>query len=200
LPIINQDNRRAIEAQSALTKLFHDINLIWDIRDHEGYHQQYFCLDRPRLISQWLERNAEMIFPETSFNYHDYRNLWWQFAQNEDIISMVKFGSINTSTARISPIWLIDWWKSFGLNKEETDPNILNSFTPLYHVRDLNYQGPNDDEILRIFIMNHHKWGIKSKTILQRINGRLHIVRKIYTKSWDTLQYPERFSSFIENE
>jgi hypothetical protein len=39
LPIINQDNRRALEAQNALTELFHDINLIWDIRDNEGHHQ-----------------------------------------------------------------------------------------------------------------------------------------------------------------
>jgi hypothetical protein len=38
---------------------------------------------------------------------------------NEDIIFLVKFGSVNTSTAGRPPIWLADWWKDFGLNKEE---------------------------------------------------------------------------------
>lgn len=157
-------------------------------------------MDRPRQISQWAEGNAYIIFPETSFNYHNYIKLWWQFVQHEDLLALIKFGSINTSTAGRPPTWLADWWKDFGLNKEETDPSIISSFASLHHVRDLNYQGPNDAEILRMFIMNHHQWGIKSRTILQRINGRLNIVRKIYTKSWDTLRYPERFSSFIEND
>jgi hypothetical protein len=98
------------------------------------------------------------------------------------MISLVKFGCVNTSTSGRPPIWLTDWWKDFGINKEEADPHILYSFTPLYHVRDLNYQGPNNDEILRMFILNHYQWGIKIKTTLQRINGTLYIVRKTYTK------------------
>jgi hypothetical protein len=113
------------------------------------------------LVSQWPERNVEIIFPETSFTYHDYRTLWWQFVQNEDIILLVKFGSINTSTTGRPPIWLADWWKDFGINKEEVDPMILYSFTPLHHVRDLNYQGPNDGELLYMFILHHYQWGIK---------------------------------------
>jgi hypothetical protein len=113
---------------------------------------------------------------------------------------MVKFGCVNSSTAGRPPVWIADWWKDFGLNKEAIDPHILSSFVPLSTVRDLYYQGPNDGEILRMFILNHYQWGIKSKTVLQRINGALFIVRKIYTKSWDTLQYPDRFSSFIEND
>lgn len=51
LPVINHSNRRALQAQHALTELFHDVNLIWDIKDNEGHHQQYFCIDRPRLLS-----------------------------------------------------------------------------------------------------------------------------------------------------
>jgi hypothetical protein len=48
-PIINQRNRRSIEAQQSLTESFHDIDLLWNIKS-ERLHQQYYCLNRPRLI------------------------------------------------------------------------------------------------------------------------------------------------------
>jgi hypothetical protein len=199
-PLTTQSNERASRAQYALTELFHDITLIWDIRNTEGNNQQYFCLNRPRLLSHWPERNPDIIFPETSINYHEYRKMWWEFAQKEDMIIMVKFGSINSATAGRPPIWIADWWRDFGLNKEAIDPYILGSCISLTAVRDLYLQGPNDGEILRMFILNHFQWGIKSKTILQIINGVPFIVRKNLYKMWDTLHYPERFSSFIEND
>ena len=40
-PIITRASQNAVEAQEALTKNFHDIDLIWDIRDNLGNNQQY---------------------------------------------------------------------------------------------------------------------------------------------------------------
>lgn len=157
-------------------------------------------MNRPRLLFHWPERNPDIIFPETSLNYHEYRKLWWEFAQQEDFLILVKFGSVNSATAGRLPIWIADWWRDFGLNKGAIDPHILSSYTSISVVRDLFFQGPNDGEILRHFILNHFQWAIKSRTILQMINGLPFIARKIYTKSWDTLHYLERFSSFIEND
>jgi hypothetical protein len=198
-PIVALSNDRAIQAQNTLAEFFHDIIQIWDIRD-DNHHQKYFCLNRPRLLSHWPERNPDIIFPETSINYHGYRKSWWEFVQQEDCIILVKSGSINSSMAGRPPIWISNWWKDFGLNKGAIDPDILSSFTPLSVVQDLFRQGPNDGEILRLFILNHFQWAIRSRIILQMINGSPFIARRIYTKAWDTLHYPERFSSFIEND
>jgi len=70
----------------------------------------------------------------------------------------------------------------------------------MHYVRDLNFQGQNDPEILQIYLMNHYQWAVRIKLMLQRTNGVLYIVHKVYTKAWDTLQYPARFSTFIEND
>ena len=43
---ISRTNENAVEAQNALTKLFHDIILVWDIRDNIGHNQQYFCASK----------------------------------------------------------------------------------------------------------------------------------------------------------
>jgi hypothetical protein len=131
-----------------LTELFHDIDLIWQIESEER-HQKYFCLNRPRTLFQWPEQNEETIFPETCYNYHEYTGLWWKFLHQEDTCFLLKFGCVNSSTRGTPPSWLYNWWKDFGINKEEADPNILSLFTPLHYVRDLNFQGPNDQEIFR---------------------------------------------------
>lgn len=118
----------------------------------------------------------------------------------DDVVFICKFGCVNTCTEGQLPPWLSTWWKDFGVNKEEADPTMLSLFTPLQQVRDLYFQGPNDEELLQIYIMNHYQWGIQIKTSLQRMQGHLSFVRKIYTKAWDTLYYPERFNSHIEND
>ena len=45
--IIARATQNAVEVQDALTNNFHDIDLIWNIRDNLGNNQQYFCLNRP---------------------------------------------------------------------------------------------------------------------------------------------------------
>jgi hypothetical protein len=97
-------------------------------------------------------------------------------------------------------MWLYNWWKDFGMNKEETDPTILSLLKPLHYVRDLNYQGPNDMELFKLYIMNHFQWGVKLQTLLQRTNGQLYITRKIYTKAWDSSYYHQKFNSHFEND
>jgi hypothetical protein len=52
----------------------------------------------------------------------------------------------------------------------------------------------------QLYLQNHFQWAIKVQTMLQRQNGILQYIRKIYTKSWDTLYYPEKFSTHIEND
>jgi hypothetical protein len=133
-----------------------------------------------------------------AYNYHEYKELWWNFIQQEEFFTLVKFGNVNTATCGRPPLWLADWWKDFGLNKGAIDPRILSSFTPLSSVQDLFRQGPNDGELLRSFIFNHYQWAVKTKTIVQILNGQPFIARKIYTKCWDTLNYPERFSGFLK--
>ena len=58
----------------------------------------------------------------------------------------------------------------------------------------------NDGEILSNFILNHHQWVNKTITSIQMMNGQLVIVRKRYTKMWDTLRYEEKFHTHIEND
>jgi hypothetical protein len=57
LPIITKATQKAYEAQDALIHIFHDIDLIWEIHNDRGLHQQYFCPHRPRLLFHWPERN-----------------------------------------------------------------------------------------------------------------------------------------------
>jgi hypothetical protein len=68
------------------------------------------------------------------------------------------------------------------------------------YVRDLNFQGPNDQEIYQLYIQNHFQWAVRIQTLLQRQNGILQYVRKIYTKAWDTYIILKRFSTHIEND
>lgn len=199
LPVIHQATRQAIEVAQHLTEWFHDIDLIWKIEREDSKHK-YFYLNRPRSIIQWPEQNHEIIFPETCYNYYDYTRLWWKVLYQEDMCFILKFGCVNSATRFAPPSWLYSWWKDFGFNKEEADPNVLSLFCPLNYVRDLNFQGPNDQEIYQLYIMNHFQWVVKIQTMLQRQNGILQYVRKIYTKAWDTLYYPEKFSSHIEND
>jgi len=107
-PIIARATKKAVEAQEALTYTFHDIDLIWDIRDNMGNNQQYFCLNRPRLLYHWPERNPNINFPETDFNYLSYKELWWNFIQQEEFLTLVKFGNVNTATSGRPPLWLAD--------------------------------------------------------------------------------------------
>jgi len=126
--------------------------------------------------------------------------MWWDFIQQEDFVTLAKFGNVNTTTFRRPPLWLADWWKDFGLNKGAIDPHILNSISPLQSLQNLFEICPNEGELLCLFILNHFQWAVKVKTIVQIMNNQPFIARKIYTKSWDTLHYPKRFSMHIEDD
>jgi hypothetical protein len=103
-PIIVRTTQNAVEAQDALTNNFHDIDLIWDIRGNLGNNQQYFCLNRPRLLYHWPERNPEIYFPNSDYNYSSYKELWWNFIQQEEFLTLTKFGNINTATVGRPPL------------------------------------------------------------------------------------------------
>lgn len=198
-PVIHQANNQALEAGLHLAEWFHDINLIWQ-EEREDKKEYYYSLDRPRTLFQWPEQNPDIIFPETFYDYSAYTQLWWKFLTNEDSFFILKFGCVQSATNFCPPSWLYTWWQHFGVNKEEMDLWIISRFFHLNQVRDLNFQGPNDQEIFQIHIQNHVQWGVRIKTMLQRENGIIKYVRKIYTKAWDTLYYPDKFNTHIEND
>ena len=77
IPVISRASQKVVEAQDALSSIFHDIYLIWDIRNNQGFNQQYFCLQRPRLLCHWPERNQALYFPGSDYDYSHYKTLWW---------------------------------------------------------------------------------------------------------------------------
>jgi hypothetical protein len=160
----------------------------------------YFALDRPRTLVQWPEQNPNIIFPETFYNYPEYTSLWWKLLYQEKTYYILKFGGIYSCTNFSPPSWLYTWWQDFGINKEEADPSLISQFYSLNMVRDLNFQGPNNMELYQIYLQNHFQWALQVQFLLQRKNGVLQFIRKIYTKPWDTLYYPEKFNTHIEND
>jgi hypothetical protein len=136
------------------------------------------------------------------YDYSRYKNLWWDFLQKENDLTLIKFGNVNTATSGRPPTWLAEWWEAFGVNKSAVDPELICSMStlPLHRVQNLYQYGPNDGEILCNFILNHHQWVNKTRTSIQMMNGQPVIVRKLYTKMWDTLRYEEKFHTHIEND
>jgi hypothetical protein len=197
--ILQRNSSLAQEASLHLTEWFHDIKPIWQ-RETESHKEKYLALERPRSFMQWPEQNAHIIFPETFYEYPGYSQLWWNLLYEDNVYYILKFGGFMTNTRFSPPSWLYDWWLDFSINKEEADPNILSHFFPLYQVRDINYRGPNDYELYMLYIQNHLQWALQTRTTLLRQNGVLTYNRRIYTKAWDTLLYPEKFSTFIEND
>lgn len=77
--VTSRASQKAEEAQDALANTFHDIDLIWDIRNNQGFKQKHFCIQRPRLLYHWTERNQALYFPNSDYNYSHYKMLWWEF-------------------------------------------------------------------------------------------------------------------------
>lgn len=104
IPVISRASQKAEESQDALANTFHDIDLIWDIRNNQGFKQQYFCIQRPRLLYHWTERNQALYFPNNDYDYSHYKMLWWEFLQQEDFFILLKFGNVNTAIGGRPPI------------------------------------------------------------------------------------------------
>jgi hypothetical protein len=199
LPIITRATQKAYEAQNALSHVFRDIDLIWEIHNDRGLHQQYFFLHRPRLLLHWPERNPNIYFPDSDYDYSHYKYLWWDLLQKEDVLKLVKFGNVNTATARRPPTCLVEWWEAFGVNKSAINLELISSMStlPLHRIKNMYQYGPKYGEILFNLILNHFQWVNKTKMFIQMINGQLVILCKRYTKMWNTLTYEDKFHTHI---
>ena len=120
-------------AEENLSKNFHDISVIWiEGRNQRRVYHKYSAINRTRVPTwhdmpeMWPQGNLSIIFPDTIYNFHDYKKLWWDImnkdGKNETHYTKVKFGATWDMQGNQQPEWLQDWWKDFGLNETAMDP------------------------------------------------------------------------------
>ena len=74
----------------------------------------------------WPQGNPSIIFPDTMYNFSDYKKLWWEImnidVKNETHYTRVKFGATGTTQRQHQGEWLQQRWNDFNLNKTAMDP------------------------------------------------------------------------------
>jgi hypothetical protein len=82
-------------------------SLNWET--YESEWRPHWELRSTKILSQTTQLAYSNLVPEVRFNYPSYKALWWNFIQQEEFLTLVKFGNVNTATSGRPPLWLADW-------------------------------------------------------------------------------------------
>jgi len=215
-------------ARRALEENFHDIGTIWHHGGRStGIYERYYCIYRTRDLwnrqehlpvqpcARWPRNDPMVMFPDTVYNFSDYRKLWCDFLNVDDReethYTKLKFSTLAASQRNQQCEWFQNWWTDYGVNRTAMDPiyhenyernycyrcfehNIGECFHSIYRtVKEMTVKEwdpfHNTNYSLQEHMREHLSWYVLTKVQHQIILGKPMIVRHIYTKACDDIMY-----------
>lgn len=155
------------------------------------------------------------MFPDTVYDFSDYKKLWWDFMNVDDReethYTKLKFSTMAASQKNLQCEWFQNWWTDYGVSRTAMDPvyheryerkychrcfeyNIGECFHRIYNtVKEMTVQEWDPFHMtnysLQEYMREHLEWYVLTKVQHQIILGKPMIVRRIYTKACDDLLY-----------
>lgn len=137
--IYDKARRNAELARKALEQNFHNIATIWQYGGKDtGIYEKHVCIYHTRdlwnepghrkthMAARWPRNDPMIMFPDTVFDFADYKRLWWQFLnvddQTETHYTRLKFSTVGHYQGYQQNQWLREWWKDYGVNKTTMNP------------------------------------------------------------------------------
>lgn len=218
-------------ARQALEENFHDIGTIWHHGGRStGIYERYYCIYRTRDLwnkpgqflvqpcARWPRNDPTVMFPDTVYDFSDYKKLWWDFLNVDDReetnYTKLNFSTLATSQRNQQCEWFQNWWTDYGVNRTSIYPiyhenyerkhcdicfenNIVECFHSIYKtVREITVREwdpfHNMNFSLQEYMREHLSWYVLTKVQRQIILGKPMIVQRIYTKACDDIFYKRR--------
>jgi hypothetical protein len=153
------------------------------------YH--FFQINHMRALADWPQQNPENLV--SGINYGQYKEMWFNAflwtSRFNFFYCMIKFA--HEFREWEEPDWLINWWKTFGLNPVGINPDVTETGKMFIHfTRPLDYISDlfSEEEYMEMFIREKHPWIIRTKFLLHPSENTDHdpdLMRHVYTQHWD---------------